>query len=546
MRILIVSQYFWPENLRINDIVEFFTSRGHNVDILTGYPNYPGGRIFENYKKNPNNFKTYFGAQIVRIPVRLRRKSTKLDLFLNYLTFILSSITIGSFKLRKRKYDIIFTFASSPITVALTSIYFSKLKNAKSILCVLDLWPDILEELKIIKNKFILKILRNTVSYIYQNTDLILAQSQSFKTIINSEYKVNKIEYFPAWKEEIRSRNIKDKIINFPQDKSKLKICFTGNIGEAQNFENIMIAANILKNKDDIEWIIVGTGRNIEQIKKYKKENNIKNFHFLGSKPLEEIGYYHEIADILLVSLKPGKALSSTIPGKVQTYLHSNKFVLGFIDGEAKKIIEDSKCGEVVDPNSPMKLAEKIIYLNNNRSILSKVVLGKKGINYLNENFNKDKIFNNLNTYINDTYNSIEKIKLIKSPKSIPWNKNFTLSGLNLAFLGYYSKGTIKLHANLYNWSDGIFFKRFFNRLTKKYAGRDLVDQIKLADNIEKIYVFGSLPQKSLNYLKQKFLKEVIHIDLPYDNVENLYKNYCNFSFEKNDFIILTLPTPKQ
>ena len=103
-----------------------------------------------------------------------------------------------------------------------------------------------------------------------------------------------------------------------------------------------MIAANILKNKDDIEWIIIGTGRNIEQIKKYKKENNIKNFHFLGSKPLEEIGYYHEIADILLVSLKPGKALSSTIPGKVQTYLHSNKFVLGFIDGEAKKIIEDS------------------------------------------------------------------------------------------------------------------------------------------------------------------------------------------------------------
>ena len=127
----------------------------------------------------------------------------------------MSSIIFGSFKLRKRKYDIIFTFASSPITVALTSIYFSKLKNAKSILWVLDLWPDILEELKIIKNKLILKTLRNTVSYIYQNTDLILAQSQSFKKIINSEYKVNKIEYFPAWKENIRSKNTKDKIINF-------------------------------------------------------------------------------------------------------------------------------------------------------------------------------------------------------------------------------------------------------------------------------------------------------------------------------------------
>ncbi len=546
MRILIVSQYFWPENFRINDIVEFLISKGHSVDILTGYPNYPEGKIFKNYKENPNNFKTYFGANIIRIPVRLRRKSTKLDLFLNYLTFILSSIIFGGFKLRKKKYDVIFTFATSPITVALTSIYFSKLKNAKSVLWVLDLWPDILEELQILNNKFVLKILRNTVSYIYRNTDLILAQSQSFKTLINSAYKVNKIEYFPAWKEEIRSKNTKDELINFSRDKSKLKICFTGNIGEAQNFENIMIAANILKNQDDIEWIIVGTGRNIEQIKKYKEVNNIENFHFLGSKPLQDIGYYHEIADILLVSLKSGKALSSTIPGKVQTYLNSNKFILGFIEGEAKKIIEDSECGQVVDPNSPKELAEKIIYLKNNRSILEKVFLEKKGLKYLNENFDKNKIFQNLNLFIEDTYNSIEKIKLIKSPKSVPWNKNFTLSGLNLAFLGYYSKGIIKLHSDLYHWSDGIFFKRFFNKLTKKYAGRDLVNQIQLADSIERIYVFGSLPRNSLNYIKKKFSREVIHIDLPYDTVENLYRNYCKFTFEKKDFIILTLPTPKQ
>ena len=135
---------------------------------------------------------------------------------------------------------------------------------------------------------------------------------------------------------------------------------------------------------------------------------------------------------------------------------------------------------------------------------------------------------------------------MIKSPKSIPWNSNFTLSGLNLAFLGYYTKGTIKLHSDLYHWSDGIFFKRFFNKMTRKYAGRDLVDQIELIDSIENVYVFGSLPKKSLNYLKQKFAREVIHIDLPYDNVENLYKNYCNFKFSEKDFIILTLPTPKQ
>lgn len=545
MRILIVSQYFWPENFRVNNIAKFLISKGYSVDILTGYPNYPEGKIFKNYKNNPNNFKNYYGSNVFRVPVWLRRKSKKFDLFLNYLTFILSSILFGSFKLRKKKYDVIFTFATSPITVALVSIFFSKLKNAKSILWVLDLWPDILEELQIVKNKFILKILRRTVYFIYKNTDYILAQSKSFKQLIQSNYKVNKIEYFPAWSEEIKTKNTEN-LIRFSEDKSKLKIYFTGNIGEAQNFENIMVAANMLKDNKDIEWKIIGTGRNIENIKKYKDINKIKNLQFLGAKPLNEIGYYHGLADILLVSLKPGKALSSTIPGKVQTYLNSNKFILGFIEGEAKKIIEESKCGEVVNPNSPAELAKKIIYLNKNRSIIEKVFLEKRGENYLQKNFNKDDIFKNLNFYIEDAYRSFEKIKLIKSPKSIPWKSNFTLSGLNLAFLGYYTKGTIKLHSDLYHWSDGIFFKRFFNRMTKKYAGRDLVNQIELIDSIEKVYVFGSLPPISLNYLKQKFVREVIHIDLPHDNVENLYKNYCNFKFSEKDFIILTLPTPKQ
>lgn len=546
MRILIVTQYFWPENFRVNNIAEFLTSKGHIVDILTSYPNYPEGKIFEDFKKNPDNFKTYYGSKVFRVPVWLRRKSTKFDLFLNYLTFIFSAILFGTFKLRKRKYDIVFTFATSPITVAIASIYFSKLKNAKSILWVLDLWPDILEELQIIKNKFIIKMLRKTVAYIYENTDLILAQSKSFKNIILNNYKVNKVEYFPAWTEEIKKENSDEFISKQTEDKRKLKIYFTGNIGEAQNFENIMATANILKHNKDIEWTIVGTGRNLENIKKYKYANKIENLHFLGAKSLDKIGFYHRSADILLVSLKPGKALSSTIPGKVQTYLNSNKFILGFIEGEAKKIIEDAKCGDVVDPNSSTKLAEKIIYLSKNRSIVEKVFLEKRGENYLQKNFNKGDIFKNFNSLIQDAYKNIERIKLIKSPKSIPWNSNFTLSGLNLAFLGYYTKGTIKLHSDLYHWSDGIFFKRFFNKMTRKYAGRDLVDQIELIDSIENVYVFGSLPKKSLNYLKQKFAREVIHIDLPYDNVENLYENYCNFKFSEKDFIILTLPTPKQ
>jgi exopolysaccharide biosynthesis WecB/TagA/CpsF family protein len=194
----------------------------------------------------------------------------------------------------------------------------------------------------------------------------------------------------------------------------------------------------------------------------------------------------------------------------------------------------------------PLKLAEEITYLKNNRSIIQKVTDEKNGTRYLDKKFNKKIIFNNLNDYLQKAYSEIEKIKLIKDPQSVPWNKNFTLSGMNLAFLGYYTKGLIKLNSDLYNWSDGIFFNRFFSKQTKKFAGRDLILQIQVPTKIKKIYVFGSLSKVSQNYLQKRFNKEIIHINLPYDSAENLYKNYCKIKFNEDDFIILTLPTPKQ
>lgn len=545
MRILIVSQYFWPENFRINDIVENLSSNGHDVDVLTGYPNYPEGELYSEFKKNPQNFQIYKGAKIFRIPIKLRKKSKKVDLFLNYLTFVFSSILFGSFKLRKKKYDIVFTFATSPITVALPSIYFSWLKKAKHILWVLDLWPDILKELKIIKNKALLNLIHNVVKFIYKNSDLILAQSLSFKKIILENYKIKLIEYLPAWSENIHTENL-SKISDSLNNKKKINICFTGNIGEAQNFENIMIAAKILKDHDDLEWSIVGTGRNLEKVMNFKFQNKIDNFNFLGNKPLNKIANYHANADILLISLKSGRALSSTIPGKLQTYLRSNKFILGFIGGEVKNIIEESQVGSVIDPTSPEKLAKEIIYLKNNRSILQKVIDDKRGSNYLNKKFNMQIIFNDLNKYFQNTFNQIDRIKLIKNPLLVPWDKNFTLSGLNLAFLGYYVKGIIKFNSDLYSWSDGIFFHRFFRKLTKKFAGRDLILQIQLPSNIKQIYVFGTLSKLSHTFLEKRFNRKIIHIELPHDTAQNLYKNYCNKNFDENDFIILTLPTPKQ
>ena len=203
-KILIVSQYFWPENFRINEAVKFLRKKKHDVTVLTGKPNYPYGVLDKEFVKNPNKYNNFYGAKVIRVPIVLRKKSTKFNLFINYLSFNINSIFFSYFKLKKKKFDFIITFATSPVTVALTSIFYKKIFKSKHIIWVLDLWPEIIFELKIIKNKLIYYFLKKIVNYIYSKSDLILAQSHSFKKYITSEiYKSNleRIKIFNSWSE---------------------------------------------------------------------------------------------------------------------------------------------------------------------------------------------------------------------------------------------------------------------------------------------------------------------------------------------------------
>jgi hypothetical protein len=166
---------------RINDVAKLLIDNNHQVDILTGVPNYPDGKLFSEYKLNKKKFKNFYGASVFRIPVFLRRDSSKIFLFFNYISFVISSIIYGFFLLRKKKYDIVISFATSPLTSSLPAIFFSKIKSCKSFIWVLDIWPDIILELKIMKNNILYKIIFAISKFIYKNFDYILVQSKSFK-----------------------------------------------------------------------------------------------------------------------------------------------------------------------------------------------------------------------------------------------------------------------------------------------------------------------------------------------------------------------------
>jgi glycosyltransferase involved in cell wall biosynthesis len=543
LRILVISQYFWPETFRVNDIVEYLKKNNHHVDVLTGVPNYPEGKLFDEYKLDKKKFDNYYGASIFRVPIFLRRDGSKIFLFLNYITFVLSSIIFGFFLLRKKNYDLVFSFATSPLTSSLSAIFFSKIKSCKSFIWVLDLWPDILLELKIIKNAFLYKYISSISRFIYNNFDYILSQSKSFQERISYYNNNNNNIYFPAWSENIKKN--KNYITKYDNDKS-FKIVFTGNVGEAQNFDKVLEAARILKKQDDIKWIIVGSGRELERIKKIAEVENIHNFILEGIISLQDINYYHSVADVLFISLKSGKAISSTIPGKLQTYLEANKFILGMIEGEAKQIIEDSGMGCCVNPDSPALLAKKILYLKNNPDIIKKINNSAQGRKYLDKNYNKDFILSGLIKNFNEAYDTLEKITLVKNVSKIPFDRNFTLSGLNLAFLGYLNSGQIKLNKYLLNWPDGIFKRRFYGSNMPKVSGLNIITNIIIPNIIENIYVLGSLSKFSKEFLVKKFYNfKLIHVDLPYDTIENIYKS-CPKNFTNKDLIICTLPTPKQ
>jgi colanic acid biosynthesis glycosyl transferase WcaI len=549
LKILINTQYFWPETFRINDVVKFLQEKGYSIDILTGEPNYPDGKLFSDYIFNKKKFNKFYDSRVYRVPIITRGAGGPFRLFLNYLSYVISAILIGSFILRKNKYDLILTFATSPISVAIPSLFFSWIKNAKHILWVLDLWPDILKELGIVKSEFSFKVLNKIINYFYKKSDIILAQSKSFTKIIK-ERVLDKIKvvHFPSWSEDLGKEN-QQKESSYLEKRiyeNKFNIVFTGNVGEAQNFDNIIEAANLLRDKKDIQWIIVGAGRKLDHIKRRIVKKKIDNFLILGHRPISEINFFHRIANVLLVSLMGKDYLSCTIPGKISTYMQSKKSILGFIKGDAAELIKESKAGVVVNPNSPIALANTIEELKNNPVLLRESNIGTYTEEYIKKHLNKKIILNSLLELIEDLNNSFEEIKIINSTENIPFNRNFSLSGLNLAFLGYYTQKKIKITKNVYLWPDGIFFNRFFYNKLKKIPGRNLISNLNLPAEIKRVFIFGNLDQISLVYIQNLYKKEVIHVKLGFEDVEYLYANSCHQQFLETDIIIITLPTPKQ
>ncbi|WP_433692513.1 glycosyltransferase family 4 protein [Herbaspirillum seropedicae] len=405
MQILVISQYFWPENFRINDLVEEWMRRGHQVTVLTGMPNYPGGKLFDEYKENPRSFARYEGAEVLRVPI-LPRSSGSVRLILNYLSFVLSAAICGTWLLRKKNADVIFVFEPSPVTVGLPAVWFGKIKKAPVVFWALDLWPETLAAVGVVRSPRVLGWIGHMVRFIYNRCTLVLGQSRSFLDSI-ARYcdDKTKIRYFPSWAEEVFSLDKISPAPEVPERSSGFTVVFAGNIGDAQDMPALLDAVEQLKDNADIRWVIVGDGRKFSWLQSELVKRGLEKIVLLpGRFPLERMPSFYAHADAMLVTLKRDPVFSMTIPGKVQSYLMAGIPLLGMLDGEGAAIINDAKAGLTCKAGDSAGLARAVLELAS-MPPSERRKLGLNGIQYAQEQFGRAQSMDRLEGLLIESIN---------------------------------------------------------------------------------------------------------------------------------------------
>ena len=365
MRILILSQYFWPEEFLINDFAKSLRDRGHYVEALTGLPNYPSGKLYPGYSFSGPYRDEYNGIQIWRSLIFPRGNASGWRLVINYFSFALLA-SIRGFLACWRSFDIILVYEVSPITVGIPARVMKALTGAKLFFWVQDLWPESLSATGVIHSYHIIKWFGELTRWIYKGCDLILIQSRAFiESVLKYGVESKKIRYFPNCAEDyFRPVNPRKCTSESALMLPGFRVMFAGNIGKSQDFETILSAAELTLGKPDIQWIILGDGRHRLWVEHEIYHRELNNVHLLGRYPKEKMPAFFSLADVLLIALNRKPLFALTVPSKVQAYLACGKAILASLDGEGARIIQEAQAGITVPAENPNELADAVLRLN--------------------------------------------------------------------------------------------------------------------------------------------------------------------------------------
>lgn len=400
MRVLVVSQYFWPESFSINNVVKTLLEKDVGVEVLTGKPNYPKGDKFPGYKTWGCQREIHQCININRIPF-LARGRGGLRLALNYLSFVISGLLFAPWMLRKKRFDVIFIYAPSPILQAIPAIFLGWMKGCPVVLWVQDLWPESLSATGHIQNRVVLKLVGLAVRFIYRHCDLLLVQSKAFEEPVRALAPYTPIVYYP---------NSVDDTFAAPAEREPpsvvglgegFSVMFAGNIGAAQAVGVIVEAVTLLKEYTDIHFVVLGDGSCRGEMLQAVQQHGLANLHLPGRFPVETMPGLMQKASALLVTLADKPIFAATVPNKVQAYLAAGRPIIACLNGEGARLVVEAGAGLATPAEDAKALADTILNLYRSPpEVLEE--MGRNGRGYYQQHFNHDRLVEQLIGHLQD------------------------------------------------------------------------------------------------------------------------------------------------
>lgn len=403
MRILIFSQYFWPESFRINDLARALVDAGHTVSVLSGKPNYPEGRVFAGYRAGGTARERFAGSiDVFRVPLFPRGAGGALRLALNYLSFILSAGVLAPVLLRGTKVDAIVVYAPSPLLQALPAILLARLKRVPLAVWVQDLWPESLSATGFVRNRLVLRAVEWLVRLVYRCADVVLVQSEAFRApVARLTDDAGKIACLPNPVEAAAEADEGDAAAQALAQRlrASFSLVFAGNIGTAQAMETLVEAAELLRHEADIRIFVIGSGSRSAWVEAEVRRRRLANVELPGRFPPSAMPLFYRSAAALLATLRQDPIFAYTVPSKIQGYLAAGRPIIAAMDGEGARIVAAAGAGFSCPAEAPRALADAVLRL---RALPNEAreALGRNGRAYAKEHFSLDRLASDLAAHL--------------------------------------------------------------------------------------------------------------------------------------------------
>lgn len=395
MRVLIVSQYFPPEPFRVGDLSRGLLERGHEVTVLTGFPNYPKGTLYPGYRMRLVQREDYYGVRVIRVPLYPNTSYSLVRRGLNYASYAVSASLLGPWL--TGPIDRVLVFQLSPVTIGIPGVVMKTVRRAPMAFWIQDIWPDSLVDSGVVGDSFLVRRIGDLTAFLYKHSDRILVQSPGFiPKVMERGVPREKIAYLPNWAEDFYRKVEPDpEFARREGMDGQFNVVFAGNFGAAQGLDTVLAAADRLRHYHDIRFILLGDGAMSAELRAQAEKLGLDNVVFKGRKPAELMPHYFALADVLLVHLRRTPLFAVTIPSKIQSYLACARPIIAALEGSGAEVILEANAGLTCRPEDPEALADSIVAMYRS-SPADREAMGRNAREYYEHHFARDLILDKL------------------------------------------------------------------------------------------------------------------------------------------------------